>query len=263
MLFPGIKKVKNYFNLQDDGTFVFGTVKNSYIRLCDGHNCKILLVNAPEEISDQTREAVKKFSDKPYKAKIQINTKSITFTFTEILTPYSWKKICEIIEGCTQIIYNANPELKADTSTSESSESTSIAKKATNPAKVLVEIIGIIAIIFAVSRPFISQEYKSAKFASGMAQAMNAECPVQMEGITLEKVESKRNKIYLNYTFTFDTTELDENASQLLKDEFIKNLKDNGVTGDLFEQKIWFFLIYHDLDGKELFQIRIVPIDYK
>ncbi|MBQ9626742.1 MAG: hypothetical protein IJR40_06165, partial [Treponema sp.] len=68
MLFPGIKKVRDKFNLSDDGQFVFGTVKNSRVRLCDGRNCKILTLRAPAEISDQTREALQKFAQKPYKA---------------------------------------------------------------------------------------------------------------------------------------------------------------------------------------------------
>ena len=89
MLFPGIKKVRDKFNLSDDGQFVFGTVKNSRIRLCDGRNCKILTVSAPAEISDQTREALQKFAQKPYKARVQVDTQSVTFTFVEILSRWN------------------------------------------------------------------------------------------------------------------------------------------------------------------------------
>ncbi len=260
MILPGIKKIRDHFNLQDDGTFVFGTVKNSYVHLCDGHNCKILYLRAPTEISEQTGKALNKFSEKPYKAKVRLNTQSVSFTFYEFIAPYSWKKICEVLEGSARIIYNANPELEADTSESELGAPASIAKKATNFAQVLSIIA---AIIFAGVLRICIKEYKSARFASGMAQAMNAECPVQAEDIRLDTVTSKGYKVYLNYTFTFEISELDESAQQTLKEEFIKNLKENELTEELYRQTIWFFLTYHDLDGNELFQTRILPVDYK
>ncbi|MDE7228514.1 MAG: hypothetical protein K2N31_09370, partial [Treponemataceae bacterium] len=98
MIFPGIKKIRDKFNLTDDDLFVRGVVRNSSIRLCDGHNCKILSVTAPAEISGTASAALQKFSEKPFKANIEIVGNTATFTFREYVWPYSWKKIGEVIE---------------------------------------------------------------------------------------------------------------------------------------------------------------------
>lgn len=113
MILLGIKKIRDKFNLTDDGLFVEGTVKNSRIRLCDGRNCKILSITAPTTISETARSALQKFSEKPFKAKVQFDSQSqsVTFTFREYLWPYSWKKIGEVIENASKIIYDENPEL--------------------------------------------------------------------------------------------------------------------------------------------------------
>lgn len=257
MLFPGIKKVRDKFNLSDDGKFVKGTVRNSRVRLCDGRNCKILTVSAPAEISDQTREALQKFSQKPYKAKVQVDTKSVTFTFVEILWPYSWEKICQVLDGAAQIFFDANPNLPAPEAEPEEAASEG---RAVN-VNFYLRLAGIA--IVAAFLPLMLKEWKSIKTAEDCARSIAAECPVQLdEWTSLDSASSSWHKVILNYTITGHENLLDD-AQQIIKENFIQSLKSDGSNEYLYERTVWFILNYNDVDGSQLFQIKIVPIDYK
>ena len=259
MLFPGIKKVRDHFNFTDDGNFVNGVLKNSRIRLCDGHNCKILYITAPAEISESTRQALLEFSKKPYNAKLQINTQSVSFTFREIFAPYSWKKICQIIEKAADIFYSANPDLTAP-DVEDSGQVTAINSKSVNIGSMFIKF-GIIAAAFI--GPFIFKELKAIDFAAEYAKTVSAECPVQIDEYTrLDSASSSWHKVFLNYTFTTDD-EVTEDLPENIKQNFIDNLKVNNWDSYFYERTTWFMLNYFDLDGNQLFQVKIVPIDYK
>ncbi|MBQ6028780.1 MAG: hypothetical protein IJL24_04555, partial [Treponema sp.] len=191
-----MKKVRDKFNLSDDGTFVKGTVKNCRVRLNDGRNCKILHIDAPAEISDRTREALQSFSEKPFKAKVQVDNKSATFTFAEFLWPYSWKKICQVLEGAAKIIYDQDPSLPPPEE--DPADDAASSKKAVNVGSV-VAAIG--AMIIAFAAPFLLKEWRAVKYASDFAQSIQASCPAQIdEWTTLDSARSSLFKVYLDYT---------------------------------------------------------------
>lgn len=256
MIFPGIKKVRDKFNLTDNGLFVKGAVRNSRIRLCDGRNCKILSIIAPAEISETARKALQKFSEKPFKAKVEIDGNSATFTFREYLWPYSWKKIGEVIEGATKIIYDENPHLPA----SEEAESESVMEKKAVNIGHSIAIIFLIVII--CSRPFWTKGLLSVKFASDFARYANAYCPMQIDEYTrLDSASSRLFKIYLNYTVC--GIDLESQDAEIIKETFIKNLRASGYVAKISDQTIWFILNYSDSNGDEIFRITILPVDYK
>lgn len=258
MLYPGIKKVRDKFHLSDDGTFVLGTVKNSRIRLSDGVNCKILLITAPSEISDDARTFLNKFSKSPYKARIQINTESVAFTFKEYLLPYSWKKICDVITDCSDYFFNENPMLEASP---EDATAVSNSKMKSVDMKYLFKII--LVCVLAATAPFFKSEFSRIKFASDMVKSMAVECPIQVDEVTvLDSVRAEHGKVYMYYKVS-DADFLSDGADEFLKAGFIENLRTNGTNSMLFDKKIWFFLIYSDSKGDEILRIRIVPVDYK
>lgn len=256
MIFPGIKKVRDKFNLTDDGLFVTGVVKNSRIRLCDGRNCKILSMTAPAEISESARAALQTFSEKPFKAKVKIDGNSATFTFAEYVLPYSWKKISEVIGGAAKIIYDENPDLSAP---EEAASEKVVEKKAVNLGRFIVTIC-LIAVI--CSRPFWKKGFLSVKFASDFARYVNAECPMQIDEYTrLDSASSRLFKIYLNYTAC--GIDLESQDAEIIKELFIQNLRASGNTAIIADKTIWFILNYFDSDGKEICSITIVPVDYR
>ena len=257
MLFPGVKKVRDKFNLSDDGKFVKGTVRNSRVRLCDGRNCKILHIAAPQEISEETRAALEKFSQAPYKAKVQIDTQSVTYTFREIFAPYSWKKICDVLEGTSKIIFDANPNLEAP---QEEAAPAELSAKAYDMKKMLSMMA---AVAIAVAAPYLLKEVRSFKYAADLARSIQAECPTQLDEITtLDSATSSLFKVYMNYTVT-DPLALNDEAALVIKENFIANLRENDLNKELFEKTIWFLLNYNDPSGNQILQIKIVPVDYK
>ncbi len=258
MIFSGIKKVRDKFNLTDDGMFVKGIVKNSRVRLNDGHNCKVLHISAPTEISTAAGEALKAFSQKPYKAKVQVDTNSVTYTFLEILTPYSAEKICQVLEGASKIIYDQNPSLPPPEE--DPADDAASSKKAVNVGSVVAAIGGM---VIAFAAPFLLKEWRAIKYASDLAQSIQSSCPAQIdEWTTLDSARSSLFKVYLDYTVE-EFQDLEENADQIIKENFIQNLRDSGSNKELFERTIWFILTYKNVAGEELFSIKIVPVDYK
>ena len=256
MIFPGTKKIRDKFNLTDDGRFVRGVVRNSSIRLCDGLNCKILSITAPAEFSETAREALQKFSEKPFKANIEIDGNAATFTFREYFWPYSWKKIGEVIEGAAKIIYDENPSLPAS---EETASGAVIEKKAVSMGHAIAKICLLVIVALA---PFLRKEWSYVRFASDFARYVNADCPKQLDEWTrLDSASSRLFKIYLNYTIC--GIDLESQDAEIIKEMFIENLRASGDTVNLSNLKVWFILNYADSDGNEIFQIAIFPVDYR
>jgi len=78
----------------------------------------------------------------------------------------------------------------------------------------------------------------------------------------LDSASSSWHKVVLNYTIKGHEELLDD-APQIIKENFIESLKSDGSNEYYYERTVWFILNYNDVDGNELFQIKIVPIDYK
>lgn len=259
MILLGIKKIRDKFNLTDDGLFVEGTVKNSRIRLCDGRNCKILSITAPTTISETARSALQKFSEKPFKAKVQFDSQSqsVTFTFGEYLWPYSWKKIGEVIENASKIIYDENPELPPPEETVDVQD---MEKKAVNMGRLFATML--LIVVVASGRLLLPNYLLSARYASAFARSVNADCPMELdEWTSLDSASSSMFKIYLNYTVY--GMDLESQDAESIKEMFVQNLRESGAAAEIADRTVWFILNYFDSDGNEIFQIRIVPVDYK
>ena len=271
IFFFGIKKIRDKFNLTDDvlfvkkrtfKIFVKGTVKNSRIRLCVGRNCKILSITAPTTISETARSALQKFSEKPFKAKVQFDSQSqsVTFTFGEYLWPYSWKKIGEVIENASKIIYDENLELPPPEETVDAQDM----EKAVNMVPLFPTVL--LMVVFVVLGQLLLPNYLlSARYASALARSVNADCPMEWdEWTSLDSASSSMFKIYLNYTVY--GMDLESQDAENIKEMFVQNLRESGVAAEIADRTvwfIWFILNYFDSDGNEIFQIRIVPADYK
>lgn len=259
MLLPGIKKVRDYFNFTDDGKVVSGILQNSRIRLCDGVNCKILYITAPAPLNDETKEALNKFTQSPYRAKVEFNTQSVTFTFREIFAPYSWKKICDIITETAKIFYNANPGLQAPKQEDEA-QLTNLNTQSQNVGRFYRTIF---LLVLAFLLPLAFKEYKQIEFTKQAAKEISQDCPSQIDDITrLDSASSSWNKLFMNFTFT-EEVEVSDELEQTIKENFITNLKENGIDEVFYANMTWFILQYHDLEGKALFEIKIFPINYK
>ena len=259
MIFPGIKKIRDKFDLKDDGLFAQGVVRNSRIRLCDGHNCKILFITAPTEISEAVSKALQKFSEKPFKANIEIDGNVAIFTFREYVWPYSWKKIGEVIESAAKIIYDENPGLPAS---EEAASGAGTEKEAVGMGYGIAKIAKVCLLVIVALSPFLRKEWSYVRFASDFARSADADCPKQLDEWTrLDSVSSRWFKIYLNYTvYGIDLESLD---TESIKESSIQTLRAAVGAAGLSDLKVWFILNYADSDGNEIFQITIFPVDYR
>ena len=259
MIFPGMKKIRDKFDLKDDGLFVRGVVRNSSIRLCDGHNCKILSITAPTEISEAVSKALQKFSEKPFKANIEIDGNVAIFTFREYVWPYSWKKIGEVIEGAAKIIYDEHPGLPAS---EEAASGEGTEKEAVGMGYGIAKIAKSCLTVIVALGLFLGKEWSHVRFASDFARSANADCPRQLDEWTrLDSVSSRWFKIYLNYTVY--GIDLESQDAERIKEMFIENLRASVDAAELSNISVWFIINYADSDGNEIFQVTIFPADYR
>ncbi|MBD5428285.1 MAG: hypothetical protein HDR39_03010 [Treponema sp.] len=259
MIFPGMKKIRDKFDLKDDGLFVRGVVRNSSIRLCDGHNCKILSITAPTEISEAVSKALQKFSEKPFKANIEIDGNVAIFTFREYVWPYSWKKIGEVIEGAAKIIYDEHPGLPAS---EEAASGEGTEKEAVGMGYGIAKIAKSCLTVIVALGLFLGKEWSHVRFASDFARSANADCPRQLDEWTrLDSVSSRWFKIYLNYTVY--GIDLESQDAERIKEMFIENLRASVDAAELSNISVWFVINYADSDGNEIFQVTIFPADYR
>ena len=108
MLFPGVKKLGKQLEFERSDSMVIGKVKNTYVRLYDGNNCKILLMTFPE-ITDSNKMEIKTILDQYKIKKIEWTDNVMTINFIEIVRPYSIKKIKEIIEIISEYVLTNYP----------------------------------------------------------------------------------------------------------------------------------------------------------
>lgn len=96
MLFPGVKKLGKFFGLVRSNSVAMGNIDNSYIRLYDGNNQKVLEFFFPKlEIHDKNEinELLKNNNVKKY----EWSGDTVIITFPEYFKPYPVKNIRNII----------------------------------------------------------------------------------------------------------------------------------------------------------------------
>lgn len=96
MLFPGVKKIGKSFGLVRSSSVAMGNIDNSYIRLYDGNNQKVLEFFFPKlEIEDKNEisELLKKNKVKKH----EWSDDTVIITFAEYLKPYPVNNIKNII----------------------------------------------------------------------------------------------------------------------------------------------------------------------
>jgi hypothetical protein len=101
MIFPGVKKIGRSLNIERTNNKALGKVGNTFIRLYDGNNMKVLEMTFPQ-ITDNDKEIIDQiFRENKIKNVEWIETKVVVI-FREIFWPYSTYKIKSIIDRLCQ-----------------------------------------------------------------------------------------------------------------------------------------------------------------
>lgn len=115
MIFPGLRKLEKEFGFKDNGTMIYGFIKNSYISFADGNNQKNVWFRFPVELDDQDRQKISAWQKKGYANAISFfddDIYDIKINFTEYFAPFKVEKIKEIILDITDYISQKYPDAK-------------------------------------------------------------------------------------------------------------------------------------------------------
>ena len=115
MTFPGLKKLAKEFGFINNGRFLFGFLKNSYIMFADGANQKNVWFRFPNKLDADDKQKIESWKKKGYAKKVDFleeNSFDVELVFTEYFIPFKIAKIKEVIEDITDYIANKYPEAK-------------------------------------------------------------------------------------------------------------------------------------------------------
>ncbi|MBQ9238400.1 MAG: hypothetical protein IJ191_03680 [Treponema sp.] len=109
MLYPRIKQLGKKLHFKRTDNKIVGTVKNSFVKICDGIGFKSLEITFAEDMQND-----KKISEilVAHRVTAKICTwqhTMLTITFREIFLPYSLKKIVALMAALTDYAYEKNP----------------------------------------------------------------------------------------------------------------------------------------------------------
>jgi hypothetical protein len=97
MLWPGIKKLGKELNLKRTDSEAVGFIKNCFVKLYDGYNMKVLELYVPEMGDDDKNNIVKRLETRKIK-KYEWVPNGVKIIFTEMVIPYSLKRIRELLD---------------------------------------------------------------------------------------------------------------------------------------------------------------------
>jgi len=109
MLWPGIKKLGKQLNLMRSDTEVTGRVRNCFVRMYDGNQIKVLELYAPNLDSDDKDFIIKRLDAGKIK-KYEWPSNGVKIIFQEYLTPYSTKKIKELLDELVKYFSGKYPD---------------------------------------------------------------------------------------------------------------------------------------------------------
>lgn len=115
MIFPGLKKLEKEFGFKDNGTLIYGFIKNSYISFADGNNQKNVWFRFPVKLDEEDRQKISAWQKKGYANAISFfddDIYDIKINFMEFFVPFKVSKIKEIILDITDYISQKYPEAK-------------------------------------------------------------------------------------------------------------------------------------------------------
>jgi hypothetical protein len=111
MLWPGIKKIGKELNLKRTDSEALGFIKNCFVKMYDGYNMKVLELYVPEMDNDDKNNIIKKLEARKIK-KYEWVSNGVKVIFTEIVIPYSVKKIRELLDELINYFSNKYPAQK-------------------------------------------------------------------------------------------------------------------------------------------------------
>ncbi|MBP5758370.1 MAG: hypothetical protein J6W45_03100, partial [Bacteroidales bacterium] len=99
-------------NLRDNGTYVFGFLKNTYVLLSEGQGFKQVNFFFPVKITEEDTLRIKSWQKKGYAHNIEFSEEDVSsakFTFREAFLPTKLQVLKEVIEDVVTYIYDKHP----------------------------------------------------------------------------------------------------------------------------------------------------------
>ena len=115
MIFSGLKKLSKIYGFKNNGTFIYGMVKNTYIVIFDGNKHKNVWFRFPGQLDEGDKIKIESWKRKGYAKEIiflEDNAISVEMNFIKYIVPFNIKKIKEVIDDITNYIFNKYPEGK-------------------------------------------------------------------------------------------------------------------------------------------------------
>lgn len=115
MIFSGLKKISKIYGFKNNGTFIYGMVKNSYIVIFDGNKHKNVWFRFPGQLDEGDKIKIESWKKRGFVKKIvflEDNAISVEMNFIKYIVPLNIKKIKEVIDDITNYIFNKYPEGK-------------------------------------------------------------------------------------------------------------------------------------------------------
>ena len=115
MISPGLKKLSKQYGFKNNGTFIYGMVKNSYVVAFDGNNRKNVWFRFPGQLDEGDKIKIESWKRKGYAKEIIFlddSAISVEMNFIEHIIPFNIKKIKEVIDDIANYIFNKYPEGK-------------------------------------------------------------------------------------------------------------------------------------------------------
>lgn len=127
--------------------------------------------------------------------------------------------------------------------------------------------LSLVGFVLMMSLTFIqcnSKDKEVEKALQVVVDAMNKQCPIQVDAITrLDKCEAKGKELTYFYTITddsaFDVKTFEEIGVPAIKE----TLKTNPQMDTFRQFDVTMIYVYNNKDGKELYKLKLNPSDIK
>lgn len=109
MIFPGLRKLGNELNFENNGTYIYGFLNNTFVMFSDGANQKIVTFKFSTKLDEDDKKKILFWKKKGYAKSIEFlenQTFDVSIIFTEYFIPFKISKIKEVIEDITDYMKN-------------------------------------------------------------------------------------------------------------------------------------------------------------